>query len=77
MVMTNEPHTIKKTQVLLTQEEIDLIDLWRLENSFTSRTAAIRALLGRGCLQYFSESEDERGTTSMNNGEDAKSASNY
>ena len=74
--MTSEPHSIKKTQVLLTQEEMDLIDLWRLENSFTSRAAAIRALIGRGCRDYFSEEEDERGSTAMRHDETPRSASN-
>ncbi|NHK29144.1 hypothetical protein FF098_014585 [Parvularcula flava] len=74
--MTSEPHSIKKTQVLLTQEEIDLIDLWRMENRFTSRAAAIRALIGRGARDYFSEDEDSRGST-LPQGETTKSASGF
>ncbi|GGD00561.1 hypothetical protein GCM10011342_06990 [Aquisalinus flavus] len=73
--MMSESQTIKKTLLLLTQEEMDLIDLWRLENRFTSRTAAIRALIGRGCRDYFSEDEDDRGTTLIDVQDEAPSVS--
>lgn len=59
---------IEKASILLTQEEIDLIDLWRFENRVGSRAAALRALLGRGCRAYF---DSTRSRSSHENDEDS------
>jgi hypothetical protein len=61
------PSRAERLQIMLSPEELEIIDRWRFEARMPSRAAAIRELLSRG-LAAEGFTQAERGTKSADFG---------
>jgi hypothetical protein len=50
----------ERLQIMLTTEELDLLDSWRFQRRMPSRAAAVRELLKRGLMAEGFDAADKR-----------------
>ena len=50
----------ERLQIMLTTQELEVLDSWRFERRMPSRTAAVRELLKRGLMAEGSDLADKR-----------------